>query len=173
MPASPDKDYVKAQLMRNLESAFIKLRRHGLCARNLTVYLKKSDFSASGLEGRINRHSSSTLDFTGICSGMFEKVFEPRTAYRATGVILSDITNEGTDSADLFEDPVRIERIRKISAAVDNINSLYGKHSVHLASSDAVSKKGSHPRNCLTWRKAELLKGETFRRRLNIPLLKI
>lgn len=172
-PASNDRDFVKAQLMRNLESAFIKLRRHCLACRNLTVYLRRSDFSSTGLEGRINRHSSSTLDFTAVCGRLFDEIFEPSRMYRSTGVILSDISEQGRDSADLFDDPVRVERVARVSIAVDEINSMYGKHTVHLAASHAVACQTRHPRNCASWRKTELLKGETSRRRLNIPLLKI
>jgi nucleotidyltransferase/DNA polymerase involved in DNA repair len=171
-PASSDRDFVKAQLMRNLESAFIKLRRHELSCRNLTVYLRKADYSASALEGRINRHSSSTLDFTVVCGQLFESVFEPAVVYRSTGVILSDIAEEGADAADLFDDPVKVERVHKVSAVIDEINDMYGKHTVHLAASHIVSEKANHPRNCTAWRKKDLLKGETSRQRLNIPLLK-
>ena len=173
MPASGNREFVKGQLMRNLESALIKLRRHGLSARTLVAYLRKADFSSQAAEGRINRHSSSTLDFTDLCARLFEQLFEKGALYRASGVVLCDIKEEGVDSADLFDDPVKVERIRKLSEAVDRINSVYGKHTVHLAASDIAGKNGLHPRNCRTWRKDELLKGESFRRRLGIPLLKI
>ena len=160
MPASKSREFVKAQLMRNLESAFIKLRRHGLGARNLIVYLRKVDFTDQAAEGRINRHSSSTLDFTALCSELFERIFEEGPLYRASGMVLGDIKEEGVDSVDLFDDPIKVEGIRKLSEAVDKINSVYGKHTVHLAASDIVSQKGEHPRN-------------SFRRRLGIPLLKL
>lgn len=172
-PPSQKKEFVKAQLMRNLESAMIKLRRHNLSTRNLTVYLKKADFDSCGAEGRLTRHSSSTLDFTKLCGLLFEETFKEGDTYRATGVILADIEGEGIDSRDLFDDPIMVERLRKISAAADKINEQYGKHALHIASSNAVTQKGSHPRNCLASRKTELLKGENFRQRLDIPLLNL
>ncbi len=173
MPPSKNRDFIKGQLIRNLESACIKLRRHNLSTRNLTVYLRKSDFTGLAMEGRINRHSSSTLDFTNVCAELFERIFEEHCSYRATGVVLSDIVPEGRDSSDLFEDPVKIERIHKISTVIDEINSAYGKHTLHVASSHIVNQKESHPRNCIAWRKQELLKGETFRKRIGIPLLNL
>ena len=157
MPASSSRDFVKGQLMRNLESACIKLRRHKLAAKTLVVYLRKSDFTSAGLEGSINRHSSSTLDFTDLCARLFAGAFEANAAYRATGVILAEIAPAGTDTQDLFEDPLRIERIQKVSAAVDHINASFGKHAIHVASAHVVSKKGSHPRNHLAWRKTRTL----------------
>ena len=174
MPSSDKKDFLKAQLMRNLESAFIKLRRHKLSARELTVYLRASDFGNSGLKAELNRHSSSTGDFTEICSGLFEAVFKEEKSYRATGVILSDIVEEGIDSKTLFDDPIRIERTKNISKAIDEINGIYGKHTIHLAVSNIAGKKDKfHSRNDLAWRKKDLLKGETFRKRLKIPLLNL
>ena len=173
MPSSRDREFVRAQLMRNLESACIKLRRHRLCARVLTVYLRKTDFSGGAFEARLSRYSSATLEFTPVCARLFKKAFDPTQTYRASGVILSDIVSEERDSRTLFDDPVRVERIRTLSKVTDEMNALYGKHTLHIAAAHLVNKKGPHTRNRLAWRKKELLRGETFRKRLGIPLLKV
>jgi hypothetical protein len=164
---------VKGQLLRNMESAFIKLRRHHLSAKRLTAFLRRADFSHCAAEGRLTRHSSSTLDFTGLAASLFENIFEAGVNYRSSGVILSDIADDASDLRDLFDDPVRVENLKNISIAVDKVNSVYGKHTLHLASSDIVKDKSAHSRNSLAWRKESLLKGESFRQRLGIPLLKM
>ena len=174
MPSSADKDVLKSNLMKNLESACIKLRRHKLSAGYITIYLRRDDFSGVGHEARLSRHSSSTLDFTGVCAELFEMVFKRRSLYRATGVILSEIVPEGVDQRTLFDDPVKIKDVIQLSKSVDSINEKYGKHAVHIATSQyAADHAKDHPRNEVAWRKTELLKGETFRKRLNIPLLKM
>jgi DNA polymerase-4/DNA polymerase V len=173
LPHSGSRDIVKAQLVRNLESALIKLRRHGLAARSVTAFLKRIDYSGSAAEGKINRHSSSTMDFTRLCSDLFDNIFEPGSVYRATGIVLSDIAAERSCEKDLFDDPVKVKQVRRISEATDAINAAFGKHTVHLASSDAAGRRKEHPRNSLTWRKHDLLKGETFRKRIGIPLIKL
>ena len=173
-PASKEKDFVRAKLLRNLESACIKLRRHKLSASGLTIYLRSADFQNRGLSAQLNRHSSSAIDFTGICSRLFEMTFNPGVSYRATGVILFDIVSEGLDDRTLFDDPLRIKKIKRLYTALDNINARYGKHTVHLAAVDAAGNpKETFSRNTMARRKKELLKGETFRRRLGIPLLKL
>jgi len=173
-PASQEKDFVRAKLLRNLESACIKLRRHKLSASGLTIYLRSADFQNRGLSAQLNRHSSSAIDFTGICSQLFEMTFNPGISYRATGVILFDIVSEGLDDRTLFDDPLRIKKINRLYTAMDNINARYGKHTVHLAGAHAAgTPKETYSRNTLARRKKELLKGETFRRRLGIPLLKL
>ncbi|MBD3245963.1 MAG: DNA polymerase IV [Candidatus Omnitrophica bacterium] len=173
MPPSREKEFLKAQLIRNLESAFIKLRRHTLMAKTLAIYLKRQDFTLSGLEISLDRHSSATLDFTSVCAELFEDIYDACVLYRATGVVLSDIRPEGSRNLTLFEDRARVENFRKLSEVTDTINSLYGKHALHVASSHSLNNKGSHPRSRTAWRKQELLKGETFRKRLALPLLNI
>lgn len=171
-PPSGERDFVKAELIRNLESAFIKLRRHGLAARSVAAYLRTQDFGHAALEARMTRHSSSTLDFTGACASLFDAIFEQGRVYRATGVVLSDIIEDRRVEADLFDDPVRVERMRRLGSVIDEVNASHGKHTLHLASSQGASGRGAHPRNDLAWRKTALLRGETFRRRLAVPLLK-
>ncbi|MFH1507966.1 MAG: DNA polymerase IV [Candidatus Omnitrophota bacterium] len=174
MPVSANKDFVKAQLVKNLESACIKLRRYNLGAQNLTAYLRSADFKDFGLQAGLNRNSSSTLDFSGICSQLFEMIFKPGVYYRASGVILSRILPQGVDERTLFDDPLKIEQLFQVSCAVDKVNQRFGKHTLHLAASNlAMRNKNDHPRNNSAGRKKELLKGETFRRRLGIPLLKL
>jgi len=173
MPASKEKSLVKGQLIRNLESACIKLRRHHLSAAVITAYLRRSDFRECGLKAKLNRHSSSTLDFTGICAGILDKIFDPAFLYRATGVILSDIVAEGVDSRTLFEDPLRIEKISRVSRAIDEINEKFGKHTMHIAASNIAGVRRDHSRSDIARRKQDLLKGETFRRRLKIPMLNL
>jgi len=174
IPASKNRDFVRAKLLRNLESACIKLRRHKLSALGLAIHLRTANFENQGLSAQLNRHCSSTIDFTGICSRLFEMLFTPGVSYRATGIVLLEIVSEGIDDRTLFDDPLRIKKIDRLYAALDSINKRYGKHTVHLAGAHAAGiLKQTHSRNTIARRKKELLKGETFRRRLGIPLLKL
>ena len=173
MPASNNKDFINGQLIRNLESAFIKLRRHHLSAAAITAYLRRSDFREYGIKAKLNRHSSSTLDFMEICAELLDDIFDPALFYRATGVIISGIVAEGVDSRTLFDDPLRIEKISRIYKAIDEINEKFGKHTVHIAASNIAGIKIPHSRNDIAQRKQDLLRGETFRRRLKIPMLNL
>ncbi|MBN1871540.1 MAG: DUF4113 domain-containing protein, partial [Candidatus Omnitrophica bacterium] len=84
------------------------------------------------------------------------------------------IVTSGVDSRTLFDDALKITGMKRLSETIDGINLKYGKHSLHLAASGAAMiQRGGHARNDLAWRKKQLLKGESFRRRLNIPLLKL
>lgn len=171
-PPSDNKDFVRAQLLRNLESAFIKLRRHGLRAAGLSVYLTDSTFQSRGLYAELSRPTGSTLDAAAMASKLFETIFDHRLKYRRTGLLLTDLEPDREMQYDLFEDPCRIKALREISRVVDEVNSLYGKHALHLAATDSLSQYGQHlgERGDVASRKIRLLKGETPRQRLRIPL---
>ena len=172
-PPSSGKDFVRAQLLRNLESAFIKLRRHRLRARQIAVFHKTQDFRSRGLEAELESATPSTLTAAHLAGELFEKVFRAEELYRATGVILSKIESEDTAlQYSLFEDAAKIRSLRAIDRTIDGVNELYGKHALHLGVTLWLGKHRRHftGRGGLARRKIELLPGETFRRHLAIPV---
>ncbi len=170
-PASNVKDFVRAQLVRNMESAFIKLRRHRLRTKEIGVYLKDSDHRGSGLRAELTRHTDSPLEGVKVVSELFDRLFNPRTKYRATGVWFQDLEGGVETQRDLFEDPARIVAMHNISKAIDEAAGLYGKHALHLASSNVLKGYRQHvgDRGDFSTRKSQPLKGENFRQHLGIP----
>lgn len=172
-PPSSDRDFVRAQLLRNLESALIKLRRHGLRARVLAVYLRTQDFRSAALEGEWHHATQSTLEAVSLADQLFQRIFNPQERYRSTGVFLSKIESDQRPAQySLFDDVRKIKGFRAVDRVIDGVNELYGKHTLHLGATlwlgrhrQHLSERGDMPR-----RKAELLRGETFRQRLNIPM---
>ena len=171
-PASNDRDFVRAQLIRNMESAFIKLRRHRLKTKLIGVFLKNQDHRTRGLAAELTRHTDSPLEGAKIVSGLFDRLFDPKVQYRATGVWFQDIEGGVEGQKDLFEDPTEIHDLKEISKVIDEAGAVYGKHSLHLASSDLLKDYRQHlgERGDFAERKVEPLKGENFRQHLRIPL---
>ena len=171
-PPSNDRPFVRAQLIRNMESAFIKLRRHHLRAKGIGAYLKNSDHRGQALYAELTRHTDSPLEGVKIVSELFDRLFDPRVKYRATGVWFHKIESGLKTQGDLFDDPAEIAALREISRVIDEANALYGKHSLHLASSDVLREYRQHlgERGDFSSRKTDPLKGENFRQHLQIPL---
>jgi DNA polymerase-4/DNA polymerase V len=174
-PPSSDKEFVKAQLIRNLESAFIKLRRHKLRVKCLAVFLRDQEFRSQGVEAPLHRSTSSTLEAAALVNELFEKVFEPQRRYRLTGVVLSKLETDSTTQYSLFDDRPKIESLRALDKVIDGVNEFYGKHSLHLGTGLWLGKYRQHvsERGDLPRRKTDLLRGETFRQRLHIPVWQI
>jgi DNA polymerase-4 len=175
-PPSPSKDFVYAQLLRNLESAFIKLRRHHLRVKRITIYLRSQDFRSWGLEGDLDRSTSSILEVTPLVKELFEETFHAKTLYRLTGVVLSKLEDGGNSTQySLFDDIPKIQSYRAIDEVIDSVNERYGKHALHLGSTLWLDRHHQHlsERGDMPERKKELLKGETFRQRLNMPMWRV
>ncbi|MBI4432382.1 MAG: DNA polymerase IV [Candidatus Omnitrophica bacterium] len=171
-PASNNRDFVRAQLIRNMESAFIKLRRHHMRTKGIGIYLKNNDHQGQGLFAELARHTDSPLEGVDIVSRLFDRLFNPATRYRATGVWFHDLEYGPEVQRDLFDDPAKITALREISKVIDEAGALYGKHALHLASSDVLREYRQHlgDRGDFSQRKVQPLKGENFRQHLKIPL---
>ncbi|HTL69999.1 MAG TPA: DNA polymerase IV [Candidatus Eisenbacteria bacterium] len=175
-PPSTDPDYVRAQMIRNLESAFIKLRRHRLRARGLAVYLREQTFRGSGAEARLETATASTLEAAPVAVKLLERLFRPATPYRQTGVVLFGLEPDtGERQMTLFEDPGKVRAFRAIDRVIDDANRMYGKHALHLGTGAWLGKRRRHEdgRGEMAARKTDLLKGENFRQHVGIPVWKI
>jgi len=174
-PPSNNKDFVRAQLLRNLESAFIKLRRHRLRTKNLGIFLTDSEFKCVSVGATLTRATSSAHETAPVAYELVEHLFDPKIKYRQTGIYLSGLEADKEIQGELFEDPVKIRVLRQISECVDRVNARHGKHALHMASTSYLNPYTQHfsDRGDLAKRKINLFKGETFRQRIGIPVWNI
>jgi DNA polymerase-4/DNA polymerase V len=173
-PPSTDKAFVFAKLVRNVESAFMKARRYKLRPKTIGVVLRHQDFRHDGLEAKLNRATSSTLEVIPLIKEMFEQIFLQGSEYRSTLVVLAKLENDNIEQYELFQDRLKIESLKKITSAVDAINERFGKHTVSLATSLFLTTKPRSGRDGIPSRRSSLtLRGESTRQRLAIPRLSI
>jgi DNA polymerase-4/DNA polymerase V len=172
-PPSTEREYVYARLVKNIESAFMKARRHKLRPRLIGVVLRRQDFTHEGLEATLSRPTSATLEVLPLVRELFKKVFRERVEYRATLVVLGRLEDDREDQYELFEDRPRIERLHHLSEAVDAVNEQFGKHTIRSATSLFLARREAGEREEAPPRRATPLAGETARQRLNIPRLSV
>lgn len=173
-PPSSNKEYVLAQLMKNVENATMKLRRYHQAARTLVIFLKKQDHSSRGRKVRLSRATAYPKEMAAAVGELFESLYIPNTQYRTTGVILSDLVAANPIQPTLFEDPVKIQETKELYGSIDLLREKYGKHAVHHAitlpaqQTQHLTERGEIPK-----RKQMLLTGETKRQRLPLPMLQM
>jgi nucleotidyltransferase/DNA polymerase involved in DNA repair len=172
-PPTSDAEYLFAHLMRNMESACIKARRYALAPNKIVVFLKKNDFNTSGSEVKLSRPCSFPLEFSGIIRELFDACYCPTDIYRATGVVLLDLQPDTGIQYSLFDNPLRAEKIRDLYGVADELGKKFGKHTLHLGSSHPIDTLGRGRRGSPTVREQTMLKGETRRRHLGLPLLHV
>lgn len=170
---SSDKEFVYAKLVRNVESAFIKLRRHQQRTREIYVSLRFKDYQQFGLGARLNRSTDSTQEVLPMVRQLFEKIYRNDGEYRATQIWLTRLETSSSTQFDLFEDRLKINKFEKLAKTIDEINARYGKHKVSMATSLQITNTPQNARSELPWRKLNLLPGETERQRLYLPRLNI
>lgn len=172
-PPTSNADYLFAQLMRNMESACIKARRYALAPQKLVVFLKKNNFETSGSEAVLTRRCACPLEFSGIIRDLFESCYHPQEIYRATGVILLNLAPDSNIQYSLFDNPVQAQKIKTLYNVADELGQKFGKHTVHLGSTHLIEKMGRGRRGLPTVREQTILKGETRRRHLALPLIHV
>ncbi|MFC1451878.1 DNA polymerase IV [Verrucomicrobiota bacterium] len=172
-PPTSERTFVYAKLMHNVESAFAKARRYRLRPRTLGVVLRRSDFHHDGLEAKLNRATSSSLEVVPLIRRLFDHVFVNGTDYRATMIVLGNLENDNCEQFEFFQDRLKIESLRRATRAIDAINRKYGKDTVSTATSLYLSGRRKSSREESPARKGMLMDGETERRRLAIPRMDI
>ena len=174
-PPSQDEEFVFAQLSKNLENACIKARRYQLAAARLMVFLRKQDFTDSGVELKLSRPTAYPVELFGPLREGFRHVYRPRTLYRQTGVVLAGLVPEAEVQFTLFDDVTKIEKMAKIYESVDSLSEKYGKHAIKHGASLLTKLQSQHEgeRGDTPKRKTEMFRGETKRQRLGLPMLHI
>ena len=168
---SNDRDYVYAKLVRNLESAFSKLRRHQMCAAEISVSLRRKDYGETGLGARLDRAVTLPREVIPVVRELFARLYIAEADYRATGVVLSRLTDDRTRQFNLFDNPACLEHARRTGELIEQINRRYGKHRIFLGTGLNLPAGEGNDRDESCWRKVNLLPGETARKRIRIPML--
>ena len=172
-PPSSDKDFVFAQLAKNIDNACIKARKYKLAAQRVVIFLRTQQFQDMGLKVELSGPTQFPNDILRAVTSAFEELFIPQNLYRATGVILLKLTEAYYGQLDLFGEAIRMQRLSHLYESVDALREKYGKHTVFLGASFLAHKSAQHDgeRGHLPERQRELLPGETVRKRLAIPML--
>lgn len=178
-PPSKAASFIFSQLSKNIENACIKARRWDLASPLIYFFLKTQEFKYHGCEIQLSHPTCIPQDIVRVVAEYFPKIYRKGVEYRATGITLAKLQDASTAQLDLFGSVLRSEGMKEIYEQVDRVSRRYGKHSVFLGSSlKAMTPKDSklptgqaHGRNQFPERYTELFKGETFRRRIGIPVL--
>lgn len=172
-PPSNDRALVFGQLSKNIENACAKARRHHLVAQRVAIVLRTHDFEHSGLELKLSRATAFPQEIVRLADAHFDQLFSPTQRYRLTGVVLSHLCDDAPVQLSLFEPPLKVEALSRLYEGIDALDRKYGKHTVYLGSSLPAMHRALHAgvRAEVPARKRELFKGETARKRLDLPML--
>ena len=103
----------------------------------------------------------------------FDEVYSKGVLYRSTGVVLSKLASGECSQPDLFGGTLQADAMKKVYLQIDKMDEKYGKHTIFLGSSFLAMNNPAHKneRGEKVQRVQFLLKGETGRRHIGIPML--
>ncbi len=172
-PPTSDEGFILSQLSRNLENACMKARRYSLVAKRLIIILTQHNFKRVGVEIELSRATAFPFEILPFAKEGFKRIYEKDKFYRQTCVVLSELSSKNELQLSLFDDTIKIHKMNKIYNAIDTLSKKYGKYTVYHGSSHLVRIQHEGERGDIPERRINLLKGETERKRIRIPIWNI
>ena len=171
-PPSSDPKFIFSQLSKNIENACIKARRYNLGTKEVIIYLRTQNFEHSAVNIKLSKLTNFPTEIIANSKEAFNQIFNPTILYRSTGIVLWNLKEDVEIQPDLFNQHIFVEKMNKVFDAVDQVKAKYGKHTLFLGSSFLANKFSQHlgDRGDIPERKNNLFKGESARKRINIPM---
>lgn len=124
---SSDKDYLKNSLNYHIHRACVKLRKINAKCKGITIFLRTKDFRIFSEKKVLNSGTDFELAISDIVFELLDKIYNPKTLYRSTGVILDSFVFNHEAQMSLFSDVSVVEKHEKLSKCFDKLEARFGK----------------------------------------------
>lgn len=126
-PATNNKDVLLARLLDHIERAFIKARRYNYRVGTLQIFLKTQSFVFHSTHIKLHEKVMYPFLIRPLIHTAFDRIFNPKTLYRASGCTISEFEEAETFQETLFS-PYREteERLKKFYPLIDQRRISFG-----------------------------------------------
>ncbi|WON74194.1 DUF4113 domain-containing protein [Nitrosospira sp. Is2] len=116
-----------------------RLRKQGLFAKAVSVFIQNSPFDQAAFYGRTDMVAlpaltECTLQITNAALGLLKKMYKREVYYQKAGVMLLELVPQEGQQTDLFAYSSSSNKSGRLMNSVDRINGKYRRSTVHLAS---------------------------------------
>lgn len=116
-----------------------RLRKQGLFARSVSVFIQNSPFDQAEFHGRtetiaLPAPTECNLQITNAALWLLKKMYQPEVYYQKVGVMLSELVPQEGQQIDLFTYSYTSNKSGRLMDTLDKINSKYRRSTIHLAS---------------------------------------
>lgn len=140
-PATGDKKFLLMQLSKHVEDVCAQARRYSLKAKKFTIALRDKTLKYTVLPVTMIEPSNAPEIILGLVEKNFDELYKNGMTYRATGITLQNLTKPYTVQATLFDqEDTKSDKFQEIHKKLDALESKFGKHVVHLASTQGALK---------------------------------
>ncbi len=131
--ATTDKDLLKAHLLKHLEYCTMKMRRQHLVCRDLFVHLRTAEYAYAGAHRRFEQPCSTASQMLPCALSALEELSHHKSRWNQVGLALSGLRPVGMTQPSMFEDPMTMMNDERVQAALDEIQTRFGRDSVTRA----------------------------------------
>ena len=131
-----DFNYIKNELNRHIHTSCRKLRRYNTKCLQIGVMLRTKDFKVYYTKQDLVAPTDFELEISKIAIELLKEIYNPNILYRATGVVLEKIGEEGTEQLSLYTDTTQAEKKKKLTQCFDKLEKKFSKNIIKIGFSD-------------------------------------
>ena len=123
-----DFNFIKNELNMHIHTSCRKLRRYDTKCMQIGVMLRTKDFRVYYTKQDLNTPTDFELEISKIAIELLKEIYNPNILYRATGVVLEKIGEQGTEQLSLYTDSSEEEKKRKLAQCLDKLEKKFNKN---------------------------------------------
>ena len=108
-----DFNFIKNELNMHIHASCAKLRRYDTKCLQVGVILRTKDFRVFYTKKDLSSPSDFELEISKTAINQLKEIYNPNILYRAVGVVLSKIGEQGTEQLSLYIDNEKEEKKKK------------------------------------------------------------
>ncbi len=136
-----DRAFLWAHTLRHLEYTVLKMRRHSLMCRGVSMWLRRgpdADYAHMGANASLPQPADTVEGILPFLHDCMENIFEARHSYTQPGIALWRLVPAGTPQFSLFEAPAKIEGAEDLQRSLDRLHERFGRNSITRGSALGV-----------------------------------
>lgn len=123
-----DFNFIKNELNMHIHTSCRKLRRYETKCMQIGVMLRTKDFRVYYTKQDLTTPTDFELEISKIAIELLKEIYNPNILYRATGVVLEKIGEQGTEQLSLYSDISKEDKKRKLAECLDKLEKKFNKN---------------------------------------------
>jgi len=142
--ADENRGAIFSSLLDHVSYTILKMRRHGLVCREITVWLRNGEYRHNGRNARLPQPMDTEEQILPYVRQCFGRLYAETPRCTQTGLALCGLQSKGVLQYSLFEDVKRTGSSEQIQEKLDELHTRFGRMSVTRGSA-IPAKKESRP----------------------------